>query len=214
MPGYFKGIGMKLNWANRITIMRILLLVPFVSCMLKINDSALSENMQNAMRYISAIIFLTMAASDVIDGYLARSRGQVTRLGSFLDPTADKLLMMCACLLLASKRAGVEGFALPPTVAVLIIGKDIFLLMGFIIVFFITEELRVIPAKIGKVATTLQLSMVAGVLLGPDISIVIPFWIWVMRAFWWSAALTAIFATLLYIRTGSKYIAQFEHSNN
>ena len=113
---------MKLNWANRITILRILLIIPFVSCMLKINDVSLNETMQNVMRYVSLFIFLVMAVSDVIDGYLARSKGQVTRLGSFLDPTADKLLMTCACLLLTSARAGIEGFLLPPTVVVLIIG--------------------------------------------------------------------------------------------
>ncbi len=87
---------MKLNWANRITILRVLLIIPFVSCMLKINDTALTEPMRNMMRYISILIFLVMAASDVFDGFLARSKRQVTRLGSFLDPTADKLLMACA----------------------------------------------------------------------------------------------------------------------
>ena len=118
---------MKLNLANRITILRILLIIPFVSCMLKINDPALSITMRQAMRYISVVIFFAMAASDLIDGVLARRKGQVTRLGSFLDPMADKLLMTCACLLLSSERASVEGFLLPPTVVVLIIGKDMFL---------------------------------------------------------------------------------------
>ena len=106
---------MKLNWANRITITRILLIVPFVICMLKINQPTLSDSGRDAMRYTAILIFLVMATSDALDGFLARKKGQITRLGSFLDPTADKLLMTCACLLLASKRAGVEGFQLPPT---------------------------------------------------------------------------------------------------
>lgn len=204
---------MKLNWANRITILRILLIVPFVSCMLKINDAALSEAARNAMRYISIFIFLVMAGSDVFDGFLARNRGQVTRLGSFLDPMADKLLMMCACLLLASKRAGVVGFMLPSTVVVLIIGKDLFLLLGFVIVYFVTSQVRIIPAGIGKIATALQLSMVAGILLAPEISRLVPGngWLWFLRVLWWSAAGTAILATLIYIRTGSRYIEAYEH---
>ena len=189
---------MKLNWANRITILRILLIVPFVSCMLKINDASLSEAARDAMRYVSIFIFLVMVASDVVDGYLARRKGQITRLGSFLDPTADKLLMICACLLLASQRAGVEDFLLPPTVVVLIIGKDLFLLIGFVIVYFITLQVRIIPAQIGKVATCLQSSMVT----------------WFLRVLWWSAAGTAILATLIYIRTGSRYIAEYEHGLN
>ena len=203
---------MYLNWANRVTIGRILLVVPFVSCMLKTNDPALTEIMRHAMRYVAILIFFVMAASDVLDGYLARRKKQTTRLGSFLDPMADKLLITCACLLLASQRAGIEGFRLPPTVVVLIVGKDLFLLLGFVIIYFITFQVRIVPAPIGKIATALQLSMVAGILLAPEISSLIPHWIWVLRVFWWSAASTAIFATLIYIRNGSRYIEDYENS--
>lgn len=203
---------MKLSWANRITILRILLIIPFVSCMLKINQPALSETMQDVMRYIAIFIFLVMAGSDALDGFLARKNRQVTRLGAFLDPTADKLLITCACLLLASKRAGIEGFPLPPTVVVLIIGKDLFLLIGFVVVYFITSEVRIVPALIGKIATVLQSSMVSGILLAPEISGFVPGWIWVLRVLWWSAAGTAILATLIYIRAGSRYIEQYEQN--
>ena len=201
---------MRLNWASRITILRILLIVPFVSCMLQINDTEHSAMMRNLMRYISIFIFFIMATSDVIDGYLARRNGQITRLGSFLDPLADKLLMTCACLLLASRQGGVDGFLLPPTVVVLIIGKDLFLLIGFVIVYFITFQVRIVPAFVGKVATTLQLSMVAAILIAPEVSRIIPGWIWFLRFLWWSAAATAIAETLIYIRNGSRYIEQYE----
>jgi len=203
---------MKLNWANRITIVRILLIIPFVSCMLKINDAALSEAMRNAMRYAAIFVFLVMAASDVLDGFLARRNGQVTKFGSFLDPTADKLLMTCACLLLASQRAHVGNFLLPPTVVVLIIGKDLFLLIGFIIIYFITFQVRIVPVLIGKIATFLQLSMVAAILLAPEISGFVTGWIWFLRVLWWSAAGTAILATLIYIRNGSHYIEEYEQN--
>lgn len=204
---------MKLNWANRITILRILLIVPFVSCMLKTNDPALSVSVRNAMRYISTVIFLVMAGSDAVDGYLARRKGQTTRLGSFLDPTADKLLITCACLLLASQRAGVEGFLLPPTVVVLIIGKDLLLLIGFVIIYFITSKLYIAPVLVGKILTWLQSSMVAAILLAPEISAIFPGWIWFLRFLWWSAAGTAVLATLIYIRNGSRYIEQYEQEN-
>ena len=203
---------MKLSWASRITILRILLIIPFVSFMLKINDPALSPGVQNAMRYVSIIIFLAMAVSDVVDGYLARRKKQITKLGAFLDPLADKLLMTCACLLLASQRGHVEGFLLPPTVVVLIIGKDLFLLIGFVIVYLITSQIRIAPVFIGKLATTLQLSMVAGILIAPEVSGVLPGWIWFLRFLWWSAAGTAILTTLIYIRNGSRYIEQYEQS--
>ncbi len=204
---------MKLSWATRITIVRILLVVPFVSLMLKINEAALSDAAQNAMRYASIIIFLVMAVSDGIDGYLARRNNQITKLGAFLDPVADKLLITCACLLLASKRGHVNGFLLPPTVVVLIIGKDLFLLIGFVIVYFITSQFLIAPAFIGKLATVFQLSMVAGILIAPEVSTVLPGWIWFLRFLWWSAAGTAILATLIYIRKGSRYIEEHEQAS-
>jgi CDP-diacylglycerol--glycerol-3-phosphate 3-phosphatidyltransferase/cardiolipin synthase len=203
---------MTLNWANRITIFRILLIAPFVSFMLKTNDPSLSSGAQDALRYIALLVFLLMAISDGVDGYLARTRNQITKLGAFLDPIADKALMISACLLLASQRGHVNGFLLPPTVVVLIIGKDLFLLIGFVIVYLITSRIHIAPVFIGKLATTLQLSMVAGILIGPEASGVLPGWIWLLRILWWSAAGTAILATLIYIRDGSRYIEQHEHN--
>ena len=204
---------MKFSWATRITIVRILLVVPFVSFMLKINDTTLSDLAQNSMRHAAIIIFLIMAVSDGIDGFLARRIKQVTKLGSFLDPVADKLLITCACLLLASKKGHVNGFLLPPTVVVLIIGKDLLLLIGFVIVYFITSKIFIAPAFVGKLATALQLSMVTGILIAPEVSAVLPGWIWFLRFLWWSAAGTAIIAILVYIRKGSRYIEEYEQKS-
>ncbi|MFB0525188.1 MAG: CDP-alcohol phosphatidyltransferase family protein [Phycisphaerae bacterium] len=205
---------MKLSWANRMTILRILLIAPFVSCMLKINDAELSANMRDAIRHVSFGIFLIMAFSDAFDGYLARTKKQITRLGAFLDPVADKLLITSACLLLVSQRGHVEDFLLPPTVVVLIIGKDLFLLIGFVIVYFITSQFLIAPVLIGKIANALQLSMVGAILIAPEISACFPGWIWLLRVLWWSAAGTAILATLIYIRNGSRYIEQYEQIQN
>jgi len=206
---------MRLSWASRITIIRILLIVPFVSCMLKINDTEqLNEAMRVAVRYVATVIFLVMAFSDALDGYLARRTKRVTKLGAFLDPVADKLLIASACLLLTSQRAGVEGFPLPPTVVVLIIGKDLLLIIGFLIVYFITSQVFVAPVLIGKIANWLQLSMVAGILIAPEVYSFFPGWIWVLRVLWWSAAGTAILATLIYIRNGSRYIEEYEQGDS
>jgi cardiolipin synthase (CMP-forming) len=204
---------MKLSWATRITIVRILLIIPFISCMLQINDAELSEPMRNAMRYAATCIFLVMAVSDAVDGFFARRKKQITKLGSFLDPTADKLLITSACLLLASQHSHVDGFLLPPTVVVFIIGKDLILSIGFVIIYFITSRLFISPAFIGKLATTLQLSMVTGILIAPEVSGSLPGWIWFLRLLWWSAAGTAILTTLIYIRNGIRYIEQHEQNN-
>lgn len=195
-----------MNWANRFTVLRILLIAPFVSCMLKINDPRFGT----AVRYAAIVIYLSMAIGDGLDGYLARRKKQVTRLGAFLDPLADKLLITSACLVLASQRGRVEGVLLPPTVVVLIICKDLFLVIGFIIVYFITSQLRIVPVFVGKLATALQLSMVAAILIAPEVFRVWAGWIWFLRTVWWSAAGSAILATLIYIRNGIRYIEEYE----
>jgi len=205
---------MELTWANRMTIFRILLIVPFVIGMLKVNSPELNQEVQNLIRYASFGVFLVMAVSDGLDGYLARTKKQITKLGVFLDPVADKLLITSACLLLSSQRGKVaDEFLLPPTVVVLIIGKDLLLVIGFIIVYFLTSQLLVAPVLIGKIANTLQLIMVGAILLAPEISRAIPGWIWFLRTLWWSAAATAILATLIYIRNGSRYIEQYEQNS-
>jgi cardiolipin synthase len=185
------------------------LIVPFVSCMLKVNN----PDIGNAMRHIAIFIFLFMAVSDAIDGYMARRNKQITRLGAFLDPTADKLLITSACLLLISPRGMIEHFPLPSTVVVLIIGKDVILTIGFVILYFMTSKIYTAPVFVGKVATTLQLSMVAGILLGPEFSRILPGWIWFLRVLWWSAAGTAVLAILIYIRNGIRYIEEQELTN-
>jgi CDP-diacylglycerol--glycerol-3-phosphate 3-phosphatidyltransferase len=181
--------------------------------MLKINDAAIGETTRSIIRYAATLIFFIMAISDAIDGFYARRKKQVTKLGSFLDPTADKLLITSACLLLASRHSHVNGFLLPSTVVVLIIGKDLILSLGFLIVYFITSRFYIAPALIGKTATALQLSMVTGILIAPEVSDFFPGWIWVLRLLWWSAAITAVLTTLVYIRKGIRYIEQHEQNS-
>jgi len=205
---------MKLNWANRFTILRILLIAPFISCMLQINDPALSEHIRHLIRYSAVVIFFLMAISDGLDGFFARKNGQSTKLGAFLDPTADKLLITAACLLLASRHAGVEGFILPSTVVVLIIGKDILLFIGFLIIYFMLGKVHIVTAFAGKASTALQLSMVPAILIAPEVSSVIHGWVYFVQLLWWAAAAAALVATLVYIRTGSRFIEQYEQSNN
>lgn len=202
----------KLSWATRITLLRILLIVPFVGCMLNTHDPRFGESTQSLLRYIAIAVFFIMAVSDAVDGYLARHRGQVTQLGAFLDPLADKLLITSASLLLVSQRGHVEGFALPVTVVVLIIGKDVLVVIGFLLVYLITSQIHIVPVRAGKLATGLQLVMVAAVLLAPEFAEVLPGYRWFLRSLWWSAAGAAVFAALIYIRNGSRYVEQYERS--
>jgi len=202
----------KLSWATRVTLLRILLVVPFISCMLHINAPELREGTRVLLRHIAIVLFAGMAIGDALDGFLARHYRQITRLGTFLDPVADKLLITSSSLLLVSQRGHVEGFLLPLTVVVLVIGKDVLIIIGFAIVYFVTGQIHVAPTVLGKAATVLQLVMVGCVLVAPEASRVLPGYASSLRLLWWSAGGAAILATLVYIRAGSRYIERFERA--
>ncbi|MEN6429146.1 MAG: CDP-alcohol phosphatidyltransferase family protein [Phycisphaerales bacterium] len=203
---------LRLSWPTRITIMRILLIAPFVGCMINTHDPQFGRATQELLRYGAVGLFFLMAISDGIDGYLARRRKQITKLGTFLDPLADKLLITCASLLLVSQQGHVDGWQLPSMVVVLIIGKDILITLGFLVVYLITSQIHIVPVRAGKLATALQLSMVIAVLVAPELAAVIPGYRWFVRVLWWSAAGMAVLAALIYIRNGTRYIEQYERT--
>jgi phosphatidylglycerophosphate synthase len=123
--------------------------------MLNTHDPQYDAATQDLLRHIAAGLFFFTAATDAVDGYLARHRRQITRLGTFLDPLADKLLITSAALLLASDGGHVRGFPLPTMVVVLIISKDVVVVVGFIILYLITAQIHIVPVFAGKLATAL-----------------------------------------------------------
>jgi CDP-diacylglycerol--glycerol-3-phosphate 3-phosphatidyltransferase len=200
---------MRLTLANQITILRIILIVPFVLCMVDADNARFGTT----ARYLALGIFVMMAVSDALDGYLARVKKQVTRLGSFLDPLADKLLIICACILLASKRTAVPGFLLPLEPVVLILGKDVLVCLGFITIYFMTGQVQITPVWAGKLATFLQLMMVASILIAPEMTQWLPVWAGWVHISWWAAGAAAVLAAAIYIRSGLRYIKWVEQQN-
>ncbi|MBI9016422.1 MAG: CDP-alcohol phosphatidyltransferase family protein [Phycisphaerae bacterium] len=199
---------LKMAWPNRITLMRILLVWPFIYMVLKINQ----DGYENWARYAALIIFAIMAISDGLDGYCARKFNMVTELGAFLDPLADKLLITSTCILLSLQRNAINGMVLPVEVVVLIIGKDILVVMGFIVIYFMTGKTFIVPVKIGKYCTAVQLIMVLFMLISPDIT---PFWsdfIYCIRALWCLSSALAIASAITYIRNGIKHVNEYEHN--
>ena len=108
-----------LNWPNRITIARIVLVGPLVICLLRLNSG------WEHWRHLALALVTITALSDALDGFLARRLGEETPLGRFLDPVADKLLIACAVVLLSVNSTAVIGFRLPSWVPVVALGKDV-----------------------------------------------------------------------------------------
>lgn len=188
------------NWPNRITLARIILVAPFVVCVLNLND-ALSGDLYR--RSALAVMFL-MAVSDGLDGYLARRLKCETPLGRFLDPLADKLLMLCSFILLARPSTGVPGWLLPSVVVVAAIGKDLCVLVGFTIIYMHTSHVCICPRRIGKLCTTAQLATIVAVLAAPDCPAAfgrLP------GVLWWLATALALASIIDYYRFGQRYLA-------
>ena len=201
---------LRMSWPNRITLGRVLLTAPFVIAMLHLNDPEYSP----WARYAALLVFAAIAASDALDGYLARRQNRVTKLGSFLDPLADKVLVTSACLLLASTRASVPGARLPDAVVVIIIGKDLYIVLGFTVIYLITSEIKIVPVTMGKVCTALQLSMVVAILICPEVGRWVPGYTeYFVRGLWWAAGAAAVLTAVVYTRNGSRYVNEFEQRN-
>lgn len=189
----------KLSWPNRITISRILLIAPFVACLLHLQDEALNP----WPRYAALAVFALMAISDGLDGYLARRLEQRTRLGAFLDPIADKILITCAMIMLGYEGTAVPGKEIPDIVVVAAIAKDATIVLGFMVIFFMTGHAFVRTRFSGKVTTAVQLITVLSVLLWPDL----PRWLtYLPDVLWWSSLVLAVVATLDYVRIGGHFL--------
>ena len=151
-----------INLANRITIFRILLIPVFIVFMIYYRKTQSAADAKWYLFYaITAFVFAVI--SDAADGYIARKTGQKTKLGTILDPLADKLLLTSAVVVMAlPSREGV--YVLPYWYAVLVISRDVIIVAGSFIVHMLKGTLRIRPSITGKATTFLQMLTVCWVL--------------------------------------------------
>jgi len=196
-----------LNWPNRITLLRLLLVAPFVMAMQR-------QQAEDAYRYVALAILAAMAASDLLDGILARRLNATSRLGAILDPLADKVTIICAAVLLSLDHSAIRGAQLPQWVGVLIVGKDLWVLVGFVVLFLLTGSVHVKPSRLGKANTAAQLAMVLAVLLSPDIDRLggrAGFQL--ARALWLAVSVLSVLSVISYTRLGLVLLAQTEQDD-
>jgi CDP-diacylglycerol--glycerol-3-phosphate 3-phosphatidyltransferase len=145
-----------MNLANRITVARILM-VPFL-----VISVVYQDGVSPAWKWVPFAIFLVASVTDAVDGYLARVRSEQTALGSFLDPFADKLLLVSA--LLAGQFSSSFPHKVAPWVLIVIVSREILIVSGLVIFYFSRQEIKIEPSMIGKCTTVIQM-ITAGALL-------------------------------------------------
>ncbi len=146
--------GRAMTTANKITIGRIMMIPFFVLMALYYGRSVSHGHPQEWMRFTAIAIFVIAAASDGIDGYIARRYNQMSKLGTILDPIADKGLLLAGIITLSVSNWQYE---FPLWFPVLVIGRDIALITGVIAVHLINGDARVRPSWLGKTATVAQM---------------------------------------------------------
>ncbi|MFH1995745.1 MAG: CDP-alcohol phosphatidyltransferase family protein [Candidatus Omnitrophota bacterium] len=142
-----------MNIANRISIARIVLIPFFIASLIY------------ARTDLAFLIFFIAVLSDGVDGYIARRWKQKTRLGTILDPIADKLLLVSAFICLATLKDIPAAVRIPPYVVIVTISRDALIVLGSIIIYIMNGDLRVMPTPIGKITTFFQMATIISVLL-------------------------------------------------
>ena len=177
--------------ANKVTIGRIILVPIFVAQLL--------YYFRNPEVYIywygAMATFLVATVSDGIDGYLARFRGQATKLGSYLDPIADKLLMFSGLILLSIEfESNPFNQRIPLWLTVTVIGRDGIILIGSILLYVVMGNVEVKPIFMSKTSAVFQMVVIGWVLCKlPEVG---TFWLAVI------SAVTTVITGIFYFREG------------
>ena len=154
--------------ANKITIVRILLIPAFVTMAIYYGQSIERGEPLEWQRFAAIAIFLLAATSDGLDGYVARHFNQRSTLGVILDPIADKGLLLSGIITLSiSNWSEIDPNygRFPVWFPVLVITRDIVLLLGSALLHLLNGTVKVRTSWTGKVATVLQMAALAWVML-------------------------------------------------
>lgn len=149
---------MPLTLANKITILRIILVPVFIAVVLYYHPQ------RDYYRWIALALFVFSAGLDLLDGYIARRNHEFTKIGALLDPLADKLLLISAFVGLYVKGLQFPLIHFPIWLVVGVISRDAILLLGTMVIHMAQCELVIKPNIWGKLATLFQVLCVIGIL--------------------------------------------------
>lgn len=169
---------------NLLTIMRILLVIPF------------AMSVYSAQYMQALVLFFVAGLSDGVDGFLARQFNWKSRFGAIADPLADKLLLVTAYLMLALTDQ------IPMWLLYLVIGRDILILAGALGYHFFISHYDIKPSWLGKTCTMLQIVYVLLVMMSLA-DLPMPLWA-VSNGLWLIGLITLLSGVHYYLVWGIK----------
>jgi CDP-diacylglycerol--glycerol-3-phosphate 3-phosphatidyltransferase len=193
----------KLTLATKVTIVRIMGVPVFIVLLLYyLNGLARGEDIW-LERILALAVFTAVALTDALDGYLARSRNEVTDLGRILDPIADKALLLSGLILLTRPTLPALAPHIPIWFTTLVISRDVVLILGATLVHLLAGNVTVQPRITGKLATFFQMATIIWVLIGGA-----------QQQFTWFVGTAAVLTALSwvqYIVDGARQLAHVQH---
>ncbi|MEO7098204.1 MAG: CDP-diacylglycerol--glycerol-3-phosphate 3-phosphatidyltransferase [Luteolibacter sp.] len=183
-----------MTFASKITVTRICLVPVFAVLAVCYGNSVKSGNPDESLRWWALGVFVAAAASDGIDGWVARRFNQMSKFGAFIDPIADKALLLTGVITLSLVNWGTHGWSLPLWFAAIVVLRDCIILGGIRILWNHRREVKIVPHWTGKACTVTQMFALGWVMLKVvDLSPVYPCIV---------AAVFTIWSSVTYIRQG------------
>jgi cardiolipin synthase len=145
-----------LNLPNTLTVARIVIIPVFITAVI-----------YHEQRY-ALVLFVIAALTDLLDGFIARVTNQKTALGQFLDPLADKFLLVSSFILFS-----IQGW-IPLWLTITVISRDLIVVIGWFLLYLLTHRVTIEPVLLGKTAIALQLIALALVLLSINLPSALP----------------------------------------
>jgi len=183
-----------MNIPNLLTLSRIIL-VPIIVILL-----------MDGSFCVALVLLMISGITDVLDGFLARILHQQTVLGAYLDPIADKALMISCFVTLAVKKL------MPGWLSVIVISRDCIILLGVSVLTMLSVPFKIKPVMLSKLTTFFQIVTILAVLVGRCWSVNVQRGTGLDALFLLTAVMTVV-TGFYYMFMGVKYINRASHSS-
>jgi CDP-diacylglycerol--glycerol-3-phosphate 3-phosphatidyltransferase/cardiolipin synthase len=186
------------TFASKITIARICLVPVYVALAFYYGHTVKVGQPEESLRWWALGVFVLAASSDGIDGWVARRFNQCSKFGAYIDPIADKALLLSGVITLSLVDWGAPGWRLPLWFAAVVVLRDCIILGGIKILYLNHREVKIVPHWTGKITTVAQMFAIGWVMLRvTDVSPVYPCFV---------AAVFTIWSSVAYIRQGQRIL--------
>jgi len=149
---------------NLITLLRLLLIPAFAWIAVRYGQSVDAGFPEESLRWSAVAIYTTASLLDGLDGWIARHFHQESLMGAIMDPLVDKLLLMTGLVMATFVNWGVD-WHLPVWFIVLVIARDLEIIGGIWILYFLNRRVPIEPHWVGKVCTVTQMIAMGWIML-------------------------------------------------